>query len=372
MKKIKIFSLLILAVIGLNSCQTDDDVVFIAQEPDGFAITNNILPEYILTASTGNNLGERFTWSSADFGIQTNISYDLERSILGDFTDVKLVGTTTENEIAMTIGQMLAVATEVGLDADPETPELNTGAFSVRIRAYVGDTNSSTQIYTESKIISVVLQEASGGSTEIPKLFVVGSFLELSGYGAKWTAADAVAIAASAPDKTDFEGFVYINETNAEFKFLPTNTSFDGDYGDDGNFTGVLVQEGEVNAKIADAGYYLVKANTTTLTYSLQTTSWAITGSATPLGWPDNGVQDQDMIYNQDTKKWEITIALSAGENAFKFRANDGWDLNLGDDDADGSLEYGGADMSVAVNGTYKIELDLSQPRAYSYTATLQ
>lgn len=186
MKNFKIFSLFILAMIGLNSCETDDDVVFIAQEPGEFVLTNTILPEYILTASTGSNLGERFTWNSADFGVPTNVSYDLQRSIMGDFSDAVLVGTTAGNEIAMTIGQMMDVATEVGLDANPETPEPNTGSFSVRIRAYVGDGGSTTELFSDVKTISVVLPEniaVEDNVCEFDQLFAVGAGLPTAGWG---------------------------------------------------------------------------------------------------------------------------------------------------------------------------------------------
>jgi hypothetical protein len=80
------------------------------------------------------------------------------------------------------------------------------------------------------------------------------------------------------------------------------------------------------------------------------------------------------MTYNPTSKKWEITLALSAGGNEFKFRANDGWDLNLGKDgnDADESMDFGGDNLSVTTAGTYKISLDLSNPRNYQYTVVLQ
>jgi hypothetical protein len=50
------------------------------------------------------------------------------------------------------------------------------------------------------------------------------------------------------------------------------------------------------------AGYYYFKADTAALTYSAVATAWAVTGSGTPNGWPDNGVQDHNMTYNKTTK----------------------------------------------------------------------
>jgi hypothetical protein len=41
-----------------------------------------------------------------------------------------------------------------------------------------------------------------------------------------------------------------------------------------------------------------------------------------------------------------------------KFRLNDDWGVNLGDNGADGSLEAGGANIVIPAAGTYNITLD--------------
>jgi hypothetical protein len=62
---------------------------------------------------------------------------------------------------------------------------------------------------------------------------------------------------------------------------------------------------------------------------------------------------------------------MSAGE--FKFRANDAWSINFGGDpDEDGSMNYDGPNLSVGAAGTYNVVLDLSDPRQYAYSVTLQ
>ncbi|MBK6932311.1 MAG: hypothetical protein IPH12_16215 [Saprospirales bacterium] len=43
-----------------------------------------------------------------------------------------------------------------------------------------------------------------------------------------------------------------------------------------------------------------------------------------------------------------------------KFRANDDWAVNLGDNDANKSLEYGGSDIVITDPGNYTIDLILS------------
>ena len=69
----------------------------------------------------------------------------------------------------------------------------------------------------------------------------------------------------------------------------------------------------------------------------------------------------------EETTSITITVALVGGQE-LKFRANDAWTLNYGDDGANGVLEEGGANIAVAASGTYKITLDLSKSRAYTYT----
>jgi hypothetical protein len=61
------------------------------------------------------------------------------------------------------------------------------------------------------------------------------------------------------------------------------------------------------------------------------------------------------------------TLDLVQGE--MKFRANNDWAVNLGDNDANRSLEYGGANIAVAESGNYTIELNLGSA-VYTYKLT--
>lgn len=81
----------------------------------------------------------------------------------------------------------------------------------------------------------------------------------------------------------------------------------------------------------------------------------------TNYGWNS----DQDLTFDTATKTWSITLDLVAGE--IKFRANDDWAINFGDDGADASLEYNGANIAISESGNYTITLDLSTPGYYSY-----
>jgi len=184
MKNIKVLTLLIVCLIGFNSCEEDNSLTYIAQAPGEFVFSNSFLPEYVLTPAASNNIGERFTWDSADFGTPTNITYELQRSITGDFSDVEVVGSTSENEIAVTIGTLLSYANQAGLDNDPATTEIpNTGSVYFRLRAFAG-TDSSTEVMTPVQMMTLVLPEdtGSGPVCDLEYLYAVGAGLPDAGW----------------------------------------------------------------------------------------------------------------------------------------------------------------------------------------------
>ncbi|AXT53539.1 SusF/SusE family outer membrane protein [Aquimarina sp. BL5] len=404
MKKISILLLAFVTVISFNACTDDDQLIFTAQpDPEGVSFVNTFSSQYVLTDETASNLAERFVWESPDFGVDTPVTYELQGSITSTFDDIQVLGSTQENNLPITVSRMIEFANSAGLDNDPETfttdengdPVLdadgepipnNAGELFVRLRATVGS-QGGQEILSDIQPVVVSLPEPVIEEIEFPKLYVVGSFLEASGYGANWTPSEnAPAIQARDEEDTQYEGFVFFNDAGANYKFLPSTTSFDGAYGDagasNGSYSELLLEGGGVDCGLpagSVAGYYLVKADLTdaaNITYSIEPSEWALVGGATPLGWPAGGTEgvpgnDHDMTYDATTQVWTITINLSAGE--FKFRANDDWALNLGGDAGnDGSMDFNGPNLSVDADGTYLVTLDLSNPRGYSYSAELQ
>lgn len=162
-----------------------------------------------------------------------------------------------------------------------------------------------------------------------------------------------------------YDTYQYITVDGWGFKFVPTNAGWDGDFGASKTMDGYLDQAEEDNLTVDADGFYRVRVNTNDLTYTVVETSWGIIGSASPGGW-DN---DTDMIFTTAKGEyvWSADIALTDGE--IKFRANDGWDINFGDNGADGSLEYGGDNIPVTA-GNYHIELILNSATGFTYTIT--
>ncbi len=209
--------------------------------------------------------------------------------------------------------------------------------------------------------------KVDGNSKTITATEIVqSSRIAVPGNHQGWDPGSAPQLEASSTSSTDYEGYVWLDGTH---KFVGPDANGDfawgnTDWGDDGSFTGLLLADGESDCT-ATAGHYFITADTNALTYTETQYSWGLIGDATPDGWNS----DQDMTFDAATSTWTITLDLVAG--LMKFRANDDWPWNYGDNGADGSLELDGDNLVVAADGNYTVVLDLSTPRAYTYSVTL-
>ncbi len=357
----KIFKSLSLATLFLFavSCENDD-----------FSVANATGGPELLTPQNGSNYNlspanataeaTTFVWNHADYDIQTAVNYVLQFSIAGDnFTNMSELSPVTTRFRTVTVEEMNGV-----MDLLNATP-FSSNNIDVRIKSYLGNDAESNVMYSNVITISVV-----PFTNELPQLAVPGNHQG-------WNPPSAPRIAASAFGETDYEGYVWLD---GEYKFVGPDAAgvydwnLGPDWGDDGSFSGVLVEQGEVNCT-ATAGYYRVQANTGSeesggldpLSYVATPTVWGIVGFATTgndSGWN----QSIPLTYNQESKKWEGIVTLTAGE--FKFRANNAWTINLGGDPA--SMSYDGPNLSVDAAGSYLVKLDLSTPRQYTYELVAQ
>lgn len=142
----------------------------------------------------------------------------------------------------------------------------------------------------------------------------------------------------------------YVTLADGEIKFR-TNNSWDLNYGDDGN-DGKL-EAGGANIPVT-AGTYKITFNITDLTYTIEAYTWGLVGDATPNSWDG---PDMPMSYDSYSDTWKAVVTLADGD--IKFRFNNDWALNYGDDGADGTLENGGANITVTA-GNYLVTLDLN------------
>lgn len=167
----------------------------------------------------------------------------------------------------------------------------------------------------------------------------------------------------------DYYGFIFLN---GEFKFSP-NPAWEGDFGCDGGMTWEMVEggyyvgngvaQGSANIGLPEGNpegiYYITLNYPTRELVMTQIYTVGIIGGFN--GWSESLALTPDATYTT----WKGTVTLSAGDE-WKFRMNDGWDINLGGDLND--LSFGGDNIKCDAAGEYEITLDLFQ---VPFTATV-
>ncbi|MFP4525471.1 MAG: SusE domain-containing protein [Bacteroidales bacterium] len=289
-----------------------------------------------------------FTWEKAEYGVDLAVDYTLQMVKAGEeFTDPVNIATTSKDSIGVKVNDINSKLF-LGLGFTPgESHEVD-----IRVRAIVNEEVDT--LYSEPITISVQPYEV-----EYPKLYVPGSYQD-------WDPENEETVIYSVDDNDVYSGYLYFPDETTELKLLkvpewdndntigdpdPSGTSGELQIGDGGG-NNIKVEEGP--------GYFKLEADLNNETYSYLKTEWGIIGSA--IGdWET----DQDMTYNEEENNWTITIDLEPGE--LKFRANDDWELDYGDNEGNGTLDEGGDNIEISEAGTYKITLDLSKP-PYRYT----
>jgi len=348
LNKISAGLLAVVAFVGFNACSDDDNLIIASAQGGPELVTPASGTALVLSAANEQALATTLVWNDADYNAQTSINYDVQIALSGtDFANPIAGGSTTERFLSWTNQQLNDVAIAAGLSP------FVAGDIDVRVISSIGTQDAQQQM---SEVLTL---NVTPYTTSLPKIAVPGNHQG-------WDPPTAPRLAASEFGATDYEGYVWLE---TEYKFVAPDEAGNfawgnTDWGDDGSFSGILVAEGESNVP-ATPGYYLLQVNTGDLTYSATQYSWGLIGSGTPTGWDS----DTNMVYDPASKTWTLTIDLTAEE--IKFRANDGWDWNYGDTGADGSLENGGDNIAVPAAGNYTVVLDLSNPRAYTYTLTL-
>jgi hypothetical protein len=349
----KIFKLTSVALLLFLSVSCTEDDQMIASPSGGPELLN---PEsgaaYVLAPENASSDLVTLVWDHADYSVQTVVNYELQVALAGSSFETPVsAGTTTNRYYTWKVEDLNNVAIAAGLSP------FTAGDVEVRIKSTLGS-NQGMSAFSNPITLTITPY-----STDLPKLVVPGNH---QGWSDANNFESAPRIAASGFGQTDYEGYMWLD---GEFKFLAPNAAGNfawgnTDWGDDGSFAETLVVSDEQNCS-APAGYYRVRANTSTLTYSASSVNWGIIGAATPTGWDS----DTDLTYNPTTKKLEIaSIALVPGP--FKFRGNNAWSngFDLGTVNADGYLVDGGDLNFSGPAGNYKVILDLSNPRKYTYT----
>ena len=176
-------------------------------------------------------------------------------------------------------------------------------------------------------------------------------YIYVPGNGQGWAPASAPAIRSANSDGV-YVGYAVMN---GDFKFTKERNWDGGEY-NSGSFStygdgfAASTDGGNISCT-GEAGIYYLSADVANGSISGVLCNFGLIGPAQAGGWDS----DSDMTFDATTNTYTWTGDLAAGE--FKFRANDGWDINLG-----GSLDdlvANGSNLSVAEAGNYTIVLNV-------------
>ena len=340
LRKYLVFCLVLSLIVF--SCKDEEvgPILNIGASPEFTAPTANAA--YVLKEADALKNFATFTWTAAEYGFQAGVNYTLEMALTAEkFKEPVALGSVNALTLIPTIGKINSIIIAKG------KPGGEPVSVEFRIAATINP--DIPTIYSNSLVVHVTPYESV---IEYPKLQVPGSYQG-------WNPADQKTVIFSAKSDGKFEGFVFM-KPNTEYKYT-VGPSWDLNYGDDGA-DGSLDKSGANITALAE-GLYKLNVNINSLKHEKLRTSWGLIGSSTPNGWDS----DQDLIYDETTNTLKITLNLKAGE--IKFRANDDWGINLGDDGANRSLEYGGANIAIATEGKYSVELFLNRA-IYTYKLT--
>lgn len=344
--------LLIASATLFSSCVKDEVKAFVKPGvPSVFNTT--IATTIVLQQASASSAAGSFLWTSADFGYKAAITYTIQLCKGG--TNFAAASTTEINVGALltrtfTIGDFNAKMLDI-------IPYGSAQAVQARVKADVG--SGVAPAYSNVIAMTVTAYRDIINYSFPNALWVAGNY---QGWD-PGTAPKIVDKTASGTTGSNYEGYINFNNASPEFKMVKGNNWGAGDFGSAG--AGVLGNGGPNLTLSNGAGVYLVRANTQNMTWSnTKITTWGIIGSATPGGWGASTA----MTFNVADGSWSITVNLIGGQE-LKFRANNDWGINLGDDSPrDNKPEYNGGNIPIAADGNYTITLELGIAGNYSYT----
>ena len=367
MKKINLITTLIIGVVlFLGSCQKEET------DPKmdiNLSVTAAITaPEngsaFVLTIADSANLFS-VNWSAASYSVSDGAAlpvptYSLQMAFAdSNFADNKELFNTQDLIYETIIYNFNNELISFGIPGD------STANIELRVVSGISGVSYTNDTSDVISLTVTPFESAEPPPIDDPRLWVPGDYQG-------WAPADAPNIW-SVENNGIYIGYVYYPEGGSyEFKFTSApdwdHTNFGAGEGE-----GVLDTDADAgNLIVPDFGGYVLTCDTNALTWSYEVQNWGVIGSGILDGdWSEDVDLEYDVANNLLTITIDVIEPPDASELRFKFRANDGWDTNLGQgEEGTNELSPGGPDIPMPEGpGNYTFILDLSQPMpTYEFT----
>jgi hypothetical protein len=338
------------ALLTLSACKKEETRAVL--NPSGAVTLSATTTTLVLAQANQDNNAVSFNWTTANFGFDAGVNYTLELCRGG--TNFATASSTSVN--MNTLLTKAFTVRDFNAKMQDIIPNGVASQVQARIKAEVG--SGVAPIFSNVLSMTVTAYRDLVNYSFPQALFIAGNF---QGWSPS-TAPKIVDRFASGSTGSNYDGYIYFNNASPEFKMVKGP---DWSFGDFGNYGPGILGPGGNNLTLSQgAGVYRLQANTSNLTWSAtKIDTWGIIGSATPGGWGSSTAMTYDIAQNV----YIITTNLSAGE--LKFRANNDWPINFGDNaPADGKPEYGGDNIPITTAGNYTITLDIGVAGNYAYS----
>lgn len=297
----------------------------------------------VLSNDTAADTALTVTWEDPEVDANSTVvtTYDVVMAEAGtSFASPISLGTSNSNSFEITHDDLNDIVISAGGQPDV------AASFDVRIKAIAS--SASGDLIRTSEMITISL---TAFKVPIPdNLFMVG------GHNG-WNNAD--------PTQQFFNDgngvFSKVQKFNAndEFKMLPNTGKWDGDYGEDPNNPGKILQDGEQNIKVTTAGTYIVFVDFNNLSFNLVSidTLFMVGGHN---GW--NNADPTQEFYTSGNGVF-TRIQTFAANDEFKLLPTSGsWDNDWGvNKTKPGTLElYTEDNIKVETAGTYMVTIDFN------------
>ena len=387
MKNIFKITIGFVASILISSCSNEIENVASSK---GFQLQQDatIVSPSILAVENESLIYGKFFWERSNNGLPTESKYSIvisDHDLDPDYSEAveSVIGVSPEPDArtcSLTVGQLNELINSL------PTFNCNQMNIDIRIKSKLGVSTNSLFQYSNPITLSVTAY-----SLKLPIMAFVkdGNAPE-----------EEPRIAASSRvSNTDYEGYMYL-ETGTYKLYQPdacydfaTPTIY-------GGTAGILnTGSSTTSISITTAGHYVVKVNLATNTYSIKNfTTFGIFGAATRSGL---GFANQiPFDYDTTTKIWSLQVSLINGKK-FKFKSNL-WSgalvvpalpnppyapntgssvtilgktttptpLSLQENSVSGSGDITVPGTDDGTRDTYRIELDIRNPRDYKYKIT--
>lgn len=292
----------------------------------------------------------------------TNSSnYSVDMATDGDFTTPVALGTSSTNTFTMSVANFNNALIMAGINAYENA--------SIFMRVSSGGMFSNSVVFSVNSYPETppVITSPSSGST----ISISDATPDETALTIGWDDPDFNAATTQATINYDIESalagteFVSMASVGTTVDILSIDISH-ADINGAALTAGIVPDEVgsldmRIKATIATASGNLVRysesisLSVTPYSTSLGLSTWGVIGS----GYNDWGNGGPDGVFYTTDQPDVIVTYLTLLDGAIKFRENNDWGNNLGDNGADGTLEPGGADIIVTA-GTYRITINLN------------